>query len=133
MNVVAMLGVLGWFVQEIFHFPWIKSADPVAAHDNAVAAGGMWQLLLFLGFLEVFGAFALKETLEGEREPGYFGFDPLGMAKTPEAMKTYQLKEIKNGRLAMCAFGGLYHAYLMSHEGALSQLSHFKGIPGHVF
>lgn len=124
-----MLGVLGILVQELFQFPGVKPMSPTAAHDFFVKEGGMSQILLFISFFEIFGAIALRETLEGDRPPGYFGFDPLGLGKNPEVMKKYQLNEIKNGRLAMCAFGGFYHAGLVSKTGVLDQLAHFQGFP----
>ena len=93
----------------------------------------MSQILLFVAFFEVIGAIALKETLNGDREPGYFGFDPLGLGKNPETYKRYQVSEIRNGRLAMIAFGGFYHGWLVSHQGTLAQLANFKGVPVNVF
>lgn len=124
-----MLGVLGVIVQELVQFPGVKALSPAAAHDFFVREGGMSQILLFVCFLEVFGAIALKETLEGDRPPGYFAFDPLGLGKNPAVWDKYALNEIKNGRLAMCAFGGLYHAGLVSKTGVIDQLVHFQGVP----
>lgn len=128
-----MLGVLGYVFPEIFRFPGVEAMGAAQAHDFFVKEGGMSQILLFCSFFEVFGAVALRETLEGDRAPGYFGFDPLGLGKNPATMKRYQLAEIKNGRLAMCAFGGLFHANLLSKVGILEQLGHFKGIPAHLY
>ena len=94
-----MLGVVGWIVPEFFRwpFPYFKALDPVQAHDYFVKTGGMSQILLFVIFFEVFGAIALRETLEGGRPPGYFGFDPLGLGKDPQTFKKYQVSELKNG------------------------------------
>lgn len=130
---VAMLGALGMVFPEIWRFPGVSAMGPVDAHNFFVKAGGMWQLLLWLSFLEIFGAIALRETLEGDRAPGDFSFDPLGFSKDPATKAKYQLAEIKNGRLAMCAVGGLYHAGLVSKQGVLEQLSHFKGVPVHLY
>jgi len=46
-----------------------------------------------------------------DREPGALGFDPMGLAvgKTEDEMNDMKLKEIKNGRLAMLAIGGMIH------------------------
>ncbi|PXF49735.1 Chlorophyll a-b binding protein 6, chloroplastic [Gracilariopsis chorda] len=130
---VAMLAVLGYVVPEFFLFPWGKTLNPIEAHDFFVKTGGMSQILLFVSFFEVFGTLALIRTLQGERAPGYFGFDPLGLGKDPEKFKRYHLSELKNGRLAMCAFGGFYHATLLTNQGVFEQLSNFKALPGHLY
>ena len=46
-----------------------------------------------------------------ERVPGDFGFDPMGLSsgKSDEWMDDMKLKELKNGRLAMLAIGGMIH------------------------
>jgi hypothetical protein len=45
------------------------------------------------------------------RVPGDLGFDPMGMSKnkSPEEKEKLQLQELKNGRLAMLAIGGMIH------------------------
>lgn len=70
--------------------------------------GSIKQILLWTHFLEVFGSYALYETMTGDRMPGYFGLDPLGLAGKPGTAKfaKFQTNEIKNGRLAMIACGG---------------------------
>ncbi len=95
-----MLGCLGWIMPEIFRwpFPYFKDLDPVQAHNYMVSTGGMSQILIFIAFFEVFGAIALRETIEGDREPGYFGFDPLGLGKDPERRLAYANAELKNGK-----------------------------------
>jgi light-harvesting complex I chlorophyll a/b binding protein 3 len=46
-----------------------------------------------------------EQMLEGSgRRPGEFKFDPLNFAKDEKSFKELQLKEVKNGRLAMLAF-----------------------------
>lgn len=128
-----MLGVLGIVMPELFTLPWGRALSPTDAHNFFVKAGGMSQILLFVSFFEVFGLLALRETFTGDRAPGYFGFDPLGFSKDPSKFRRYHLSEIKNGRLAMCAFGGLYHASLVSKQGFLEQLTHFKPIAVHLY
>jgi hypothetical protein len=41
------------------------------------------------------------------REPGDFGFDPLGFGNDPAKLEDLRMKELANGRLAMFAFGGI--------------------------
>jgi len=53
---------------------------------------------------------------DADREPGALGFDPLKMAKGGTGSDDLKLKEIKNGRLAMCAIGGLIHRSFVTGE-----------------
>lgn len=52
------------------------------------------------------------------RVPGNLGFDPLGYWKknSAEEMVKLQLQEIKNGRLAMLAIGGMIHHNFVTGE-----------------
>ena len=55
-----------------------------ALHDAAVKQGAMQQLLVWIGFFELFGFVAIVQMLQGgDRQPGDFGFDPLNCAKDP--------------------------------------------------
>lgn len=54
---------------------------------------------------------------EGEK-PGAFGFDPLKLSNKPDEVRLrYELQELKNGRLAMSAIGGLIHQSLLLGGG----------------
>eukprot|EP00593_Proboscia_inermis_P004855 CAMPEP_0171324650 /NCGR_PEP_ID=MMETSP0816-20121228/116321_1 /TAXON_ID=420281 /ORGANISM="Proboscia inermis, Strain CCAP1064/1" /LENGTH=213 /DNA_ID=CAMNT_0011823641 /DNA_START=484 /DNA_END=1125 /DNA_ORIENTATION=- len=82
----------------------------VTAHDALVVQGGMGQILLWTGLLEVLSSIAVIQMLEGSgRKPGDFGFDPLGICKdkSDEEKVRWQVRELKNGRLAMIAFSGV--------------------------
>lgn len=130
-----MLGALGYIFPEIWTVPGVPFMTPTQAHNVMVEIGSMSQILLWVSFLEVFGLVALLETIYGDRAPGDFKFDPLGLAKNPETMAKYKLSELKNGRLAMCAFGGLYHSGLVTHQRVLDQLTHLQPmqIPNGVY
>ena len=111
---VAMLAVAGWVATDMgIRFPgsiFSTSNIPEAyhAHDTLVAQGTMTFMLMVVGLIELCHGACLVQVSKGElpdREPGDFNFDPLKLNKNnSEAMK---LKEIKNGRLAMLAFGGI--------------------------
>nr|7Y5E_42 Chain 42, Chlorophyll a-b binding protein 1B-21, chloroplastic [Porphyridium purpureum]7Y5E_4N Chain 4N, Chlorophyll a-b binding protein 1B-21, chloroplastic [Porphyridium purpureum]7Y7A_47 Chain 47, Chlorophyll a-b binding protein 1B-21, chloroplastic [Porphyridium purpureum]7Y7A_4o Chain 4o, Chlorophyll a-b binding protein 1B-21, chloroplastic [Porphyridium purpureum] len=125
---ICMLAVLGFVVQEIFRLPMYSGAPKLAtdAHDYFVSQGALKQILLFISFFEVFGTVALWETMQGTREPGVFGFDPLNLGKNPASYEKYALSELKNGRLAMIAVGGFIHQMWVYKQGVLYQLAHFK-------
>jgi len=124
---VAMLAAAGAIFQDLATDPGYTAlaggAKMTALHDVMVEKGVMGQLLFWLSFAEVFGTAALFDTLEGKRAPGDFKFDPMGMGK--KDMASMQLKEIKNGRLAMMGVGGMVHGYFITGKGPLELLGNF--------
>merc|ERR1719223_586169 len=103
---VSMLAFVGFLFTDFYTLPGYEFTT-LEAHDACVANGSMSQLLLWLGLLEVFGAIAIDQTLRGSgREPGDYGFDPIGFISDPAKKEEMQMKELANGRLAMFAFGG---------------------------
>jgi light-harvesting complex I chlorophyll a/b binding protein 1 len=92
----------------------------VTAHDALVEQGAMSQIFLWCGLFEVIGTIALIQMLEGSgREPGDFGFDPLGFlkGKSEEERNRMKLRELKNGRLAMLAFSGVVTQAVLYDKG----------------
>jgi len=117
---VAMTAVLGLIVQELapggVPFPWFGGEKVLALHDKLVSVGAAWQLLCFIGIFELL---FLQRYAQGDLDgTGNYGiyeyFDPLGLAKDDATFETNRLKEIKNGRLAMIAFAGIVHHYLIT-------------------
>eukprot|EP00752_Nemacystus_decipiens_P014911 g13274.t1 len=119
---VAMLAVVGWLVSEVVHIPGAayQSENPV----DAMAAVGpvpMFQIFAFCGWLEYTfhnGKLNMDNMHEDGNAPGDFGFDPIGLGSKPAAvLERYQLQELKHGRLAMSAIGGLVHQSILLHGG----------------
>merc|ERR1719506_1553524 len=104
---VSMLAFVGFVFTDFYTLPGFEYTT-LEAHDACVASGSMSQLLLWLGALEVVSFIGIDQMLRGSgREPGDFGFDPLGFGNDPDKLKDLQMKELANGRLAMFAFGGV--------------------------
>merc|ERR1719229_773042 len=103
---VTMLATVGFAFTDFYTLPGFQYTT-LEAHDACVASGAMSQLLLWIGLLEVFSFIAIDQMLRGSgRAPGDYGFDPLGFSSDPAKLKTLQMKELANGRLAMFAFSG---------------------------
>mmetsp|Transcript_5198 Transcript_5198/g.22245 ORF Transcript_5198/g.22245 Transcript_5198/m.22245 type:complete len:233 (-) Transcript_5198:190-888(-) len=125
---ICMLAVLGFLVQEVFTWggTYFPKMAPVDAHDFYMKSGGMSQILMFIAGFEFLSCAAVYQTMQGKREPGYFGFDPLNLGKDPAAFEKFQVNEIKNGRLAMIAVGGFIHQYWATNQTVLDQLTNFR-------
>jgi light-harvesting complex I chlorophyll a/b binding protein 4 len=107
----AMLATVGMVVPEFVRIPGEQfsfEAIPrvIDAHD--ALPDSMIQIFGWISFLEAVSFPALANMNEFDRAPGNFGFDPLNLyPKTPEKQLEMQIKELKNGRLAMVAIGGM--------------------------
>lgn len=116
---VAMLAFVGILAKSAYTIPgypdvrqWDQAYDVIMSGGGRTAAEiGIAQIWLFTMVIE--GKFFPSDAWVGqmEREPGDVGFDPLGFTKSPNFdMKAMQLKELKNGRLAMIAVAALASA-----------------------
>uniref|UniRef100_A0A7S1DAW8 Plastid light harvesting protein n=1 Tax=Cyclophora tenuis TaxID=216820 RepID=A0A7S1DAW8_CYCTE len=112
---IAMLAYVGFVAVDLGFkiYPTPEAYEgltSVTAHDALVEQGAMGQIFLWTGLAEVISTIAVVQMLQGSgREPGYFGFDPLGFlnGKSDEEVKLMKMREIQNGRLAMLAFSGI--------------------------
>jgi hypothetical protein len=125
---ICLLAATGAIVQDLYTFPfmskWYQGEKMWGLHEAAVKSGALWQVLWFVGLLEI--PFLLKlanGTVDGT---GDIGFDPLGLKQDPEAYARRQLTEVKNGRLAMIAISGMTHHYFLTGKGPIQFIT---GIP----
>lgn len=118
----AMLATVGLVVPEFVRIPGAQFSfesipNVLDAHD-ALLDTSMKQILLWISLAEVMTLGALSNMNEFDRAPGDFGFDPMGLYPTdPKAQEEMKLKELKNGRLAMVAIGGMIHGAIVSGHG----------------
>jgi hypothetical protein len=123
-----MLAALGLSVQPAFHLP-------DAVFDSSAGYGALtklyierpeavWQILTAIAAIEVFTLFK-----DGQGVGGDLGFDPLnlqtklGFKDDAKKFEEIQLKELKNGRLAMLGTSALLlQEYVSGGYGPYEQL-----------
>lgn len=111
----AMLATVGFVMQQYWTLPGMTHVDDANLAPTAAGAASMLQIVFWGGVIEFWTnkGNVTAETMfsDPDRVPGQLGFDPmgLGVGKTDEEMEELQLNEIKNGRLAMLAIGGMIH------------------------
>ena len=116
-----MLACAGFVVPEFLRVPgeaYSFSSIPnvIDAHDALPQS--MIQIFAWISFLEACSFPALANMNNYDRAPGDFGFDPLGLyPEDPQRQKDYQLSELKNGRLAMIAIGGMVSGAAVTGHG----------------
>ncbi|CAK9032933.1 unnamed protein product [Durusdinium trenchii] len=128
---VAMLATVGWIATDLgLRVPGEPfQVSTIEAHDAMVKFGSMpqtldveWQLvgigiLVWLGYLELFGFLAIINMQEGktDRKPGDFGLRGFYPADA-KGQYDMQVKELRNGRLAMLAFSGIVTVGVLTQE-----------------
>ncbi|GJQ08463.1 hypothetical protein GpartN1_g254.t1 [Galdieria partita] len=121
---VAMLAALGYVAQEFVHLPGdVFSERHALAAIHKVPIEGWIQIILFISLVEIA---TFRTTFSFDREPGDFGFDPLGLGKTPQLRRRYQESEIRNGRLAMIAIIAFMVQELFTGKSVVEQLQSLK-------
>jgi light-harvesting complex I chlorophyll a/b binding protein 4 len=111
----SMLATLGFVAQQYVNLPGYTHVDDSNMAPEAVGVSAMLQIVMWMGVLEFWtnkGNVTMETMFQNEdRVPGDLGFDPMGFAvgKSQEEKDAMALKELKNGRLAMLAIGGMIH------------------------
>lgn len=117
----AMLAVLGFVVPEFIRIPgdaYSFEAIPNVLDAHDALPDAMVQIFAWISFVEACSWGALANMNEFDRQPGDFGFDPLKLyPASPEKQQEMQLKELKNGRLAMVAIGGMITGSTITGHG----------------
>lgn len=118
----AMLAVVGFIATDFVRIPgdiysFQSIPKTVDAHDALLTKGPMSQLLLWIGLWElIVTAPACAALMKGEREPGDYGWTAFA-PKDDAKMKKKQNSELLNGRLAMCAMGGIATQTVVTGHG----------------
>jgi len=116
---VAMLACFGMITADGFHplFGGGNSANPLLALTQVPKLGWL-QILTFIMFMEVIG---ILNSRRPDYEPGNF----LGSSQweTDESWKSYQTKELNNGRLAMFGAIGMLTGSYLTGKGPLEVMS----------
>jgi len=120
---VAMLAVTGAVAQELgVVFPGLptgKNQIDLFWTCLETNPGPLFAGFIFLGMVELFSGYAITEGRKsGDRQPGDFGIT-YGSEKDK---KSYALKEIRNGRLAMWAAAGILMQGATTGQGAVENL-----------
>jgi hypothetical protein len=124
---VCMLASVGIWIQGAPEQGWIpgyitKDTNALAAVSEiyAKAPGALWQILLAIAAVEV-----LNTSIESKGgRPGDFGWDPANLRpKDEDKLDELQLKELKNGRLAMLGAAGMLYQNALTGQGVFEQIA----------
>jgi len=124
---VCMLAATGFVASQCFNFPMFADmhVDDSNMAPTVVGSSAMLQIVFAAGIEEWRtnkGKITMADMFEDpDRVPGQLGFDPQGFLakKSEEDMNKLRLQEIKNGRLAMLAIGGMIHHNFVTGEALL--------------
>eukprot|EP01039_Chlorochromonas_danica_P000232 gene232-250_t len=115
---IAMLATLGFIFADFVKLPGdVHQVSSAGAHSVAVQSGALVQVLLWVCLLEIISVPAVLGLGKTDREPGDFSFDPLKLGSKPADLARYKISELKNGRLAMLAIGGIATQAVLTGKG----------------
>ena len=130
---VAMVGALGFLVQETFHPIFPQVGGPAINQLTAITtfSGGqtafatMSMAIAFAelnrartGWIDPKDLVEAGPRLQADYSPGDLGFDPIGLKpKDAAGLVAMQNKEINNGRLAMIGVAGMVGQELVTQHG----------------
>jgi len=116
----AMLATVGMVVPEFVRMPGDQFSFenvPYVINAHDMLPDSMSQIFLWISLLEACTFAALANMNNWNRMPGDFSFDPLGIyPQSEENQREMQLAELKNGRLAMIAIGGMVAGAMITGE-----------------
>uniref|UniRef100_A0A0G4FYZ7 Uncharacterized protein n=1 Tax=Chromera velia CCMP2878 TaxID=1169474 RepID=A0A0G4FYZ7_9ALVE len=127
---ICMLAALGLFIQPLAQLPDpVFQSDPDSAWSALEAVStqrpaAVAQILLAIAAIET-----LSVNLQEGRAPGDYGWDPLKLQKSqglegnPEKFEAMQLRELKNGRLAMISVAGMLYQQYLTGQGTWEQIA----------
>jgi hypothetical protein len=119
---VAMLAALGQLFQYFYRLPdpvFSQGDKPFKALEQVFNERPLAAAQIFLAIFAVEALGQYNQQKPGQA-PGDLGWDPLGLRPTdPEIWNTVQLRELKNGRLAMIASAGQLYTELLNGNGVL--------------
>jgi hypothetical protein len=121
---VAMLAVVGFIVQEFVTIPGYTHVDDSNLAPSVVGTSAMLQIVFGIGALEWYmndGKVTTETMFEDpDRVPGEYGWGAKFLeGKSQDEINKVKLQEIKNGRLAMLAIGGMIHHNWVTGEALL--------------
>ena len=123
---VAMLATVGFITTEYITLPMFHDlqVDDSNMAPTAIGASGMLQIVFIAGAEEWRsnkGRITMDTMFEDkDRVPGNLGFALERLqGKSEEEVNKLKLQELKNGRLAMLAIGGMIHHNWITGEALL--------------